>query len=132
MIVDSSAIIAILKPEPEGKSFRECILNATGKVAISAANYLECAVVIDGMRDQALSEQLDVLLHDFGVVVAPVTEEHARIARQAYVKFGKGSGHPAQLNFGDCFSYALAKESETPLLFKGNDFSHTDLESARC
>jgi ribonuclease VapC len=130
MIVDSSAVVAILKPENEGPQFRQCLLSAVGQISISAANYFESAVVIDSNRNDALSERLDGLISDFGIAITPVTQEQMLIARQAYRQFGKGSGHPAKLNFGDCFAYALAKETGQPLLFKGNDFAQTDLTSA--
>jgi len=94
---------------------------------ISAANWLEAAVVIDGSRDPVASRQFDELLSVARIVVAPVTEQQAQIARAAYRDFGKGSGHPAGLNFGDCFAYALAKNTGEPLLFKGQDFIHTDV-----
>jgi ribonuclease VapC len=87
-------------------------------------------MVIDGSRDPVASRRLDDLLRAAGLAVEPVTEAQARIAREAYRDFGKGSGHPAQLNFGDCFAYALAKVTGEPLLFKGNDFSQTDIASA--
>ena len=84
-------------------------------------------MVIDGSRDPIASRRFDELVREAALVVEPVTEAQARIAREAYRDFGKGSGHPAQLNFGDCFAYALAKVSGEPLLFKGSDFSHTDI-----
>lgn len=86
--------------------------------------------MIDGSRDPIASRRLDELLDVAGIVVEAVTEDHARIGRAAYRDFGKGSGHPAQLNFGDCFAYALAKATGEPLLFKGQDFIHTDVEPA--
>jgi ribonuclease VapC len=81
----------------------------------------------DGSRDPVLSRRLDEIVQEVGIVIEAVTEVHARIARDAYRDFGKGSGNPAQLNFGDCFAYALATEKREPLLFKGFDFSRTDL-----
>ncbi|CAB4834664.1 unannotated protein [freshwater metagenome] len=98
---------------------------------ISAANYLESGVVLDSRKDPVLSRSLDEFLQVAGVEIVPVTVEQARIARDAYRDFGKGSGHPAQLNFGDCFSYALAKATTEPLLYVGLDFSHTDVAAAR-
>jgi ribonuclease VapC len=97
---------------------------------ISAANYLETAIVIDASRDPVASRRFDELVDAAELQVEPVTKEQARIAREAYRDFGKGSGHKAALNFGDCFAYALAKVNGEALLFKGNDFSHTDLVSA--
>jgi ribonuclease VapC len=129
VIVDSSALIAILRDEPEAAEFAGAIEAATER-RVSAANYLETAVVIDGSRDPVASRRFDELLEAAEVVVVPVTESQARTARAAYRDFGKGSGHPAGLNFGDCFAYALARETKEPLLFKGDDFTETDLESA--
>ncbi len=129
MIVDASALIAILRNEPEALSCADAIENASVR-RISAANYVEAAVVIDGSRDPIASRRFDDLLREAELVVEPVTEVQARVAREAYRDFGKGSGHPAQLNFGDCFAYALAKVASEPLLFKGDDFNHTDISSA--
>jgi ribonuclease VapC len=129
MILDASAVIAILRDEPEAASFAQAIQDA-GHRRISAVNYVEAAVVIDGSRDPVASRQFDDLLREAGVTIEPVTQVQARIARDAYRDFGKGSGHPAKLNFGDCFAYALAKDVGEPLLFKGGDFSHTDVASA--
>ncbi|MHB1551896.1 MAG: type II toxin-antitoxin system VapC family toxin [Vulcanimicrobiaceae bacterium] len=129
MIVDASALIAILRDEPEALSCADAIENASIR-RISAANYVEAAIVIDGSRDPIASRRFDDLLREAELVVEPVTEVQARVAREAYRDFGKGSGHPAQLNFGDCFAYALAKVASEPLLFKGDDFNHTDISSA--
>jgi ribonuclease VapC len=129
MIVDSSAIVAILKRESDWKILSSA-LNGAKSCSISAANYFESAIVIDGWKDPILSRQLDELVEEFEIRVESVTHEQARIARQAYRDYGKGSGHPANLNFGDCFSYALAREKREPILFKGDDFVHTDLRAA--
>ncbi len=129
MILDTSAVIAILRNEPETESFAEAIDNATHR-RMSAVNYVEAAAVIESSRDPIATRRFDDLLREAGVVIEPVTLGQARIAREAYRDFGKGSGHPARLNFGDCFAYALAKELEEPILFKGDDFSHTDVEVA--
>jgi ribonuclease VapC len=99
-------------------------------VRISAATYFETSIVIDAYRIPKLSSRLDEFFQQPEIVIEPVTVDQARIARQAYRDYGKGSGHPAQLNFGDCFSYALARDKREPILFKGDDFSHTDLRSA--
>ncbi len=128
MIVDSSALVAILRGEPEAAAFTVLIENEVPR--ISAVNYVEAAVVMDSLRDPIVSRRFDDLIQRGRIAVEPVTEGQARIARQAYRDFGKGSGHPAQLNFGDCFAYALAKDTAEPLLFKGNDFSCTDVECA--
>jgi ribonuclease VapC len=130
MIIDTSALVAILRDEPEAK---DCALaierNPTRRV--SAANFVETALVIDGSRDPIASRRFDDLVKEARIVVEPVTEAQARIAREAYRDFGKGSGHPAKLNFGDCFAYALAKTTGESLLFKGDDFIHTDIIPAR-
>jgi ribonuclease VapC len=129
MIVDSSAIIALLKREPEWREFSKA-LDMSAFSRISAAIYLESSIVVDGWKDPVLSRQLDELIERFNITIEPVTAEQARIARQAYRDFGKGSGHAANLNFGDCFSYALAREKREPILFKGEDFGFTDLRAA--
>jgi len=128
MIVDSSALLAILRAEPEMLACARAIEDAARR-RISAANFLETAIVIDGSRDPVASRRLDDLIRAADLAIEPVTEAQARIAREAYRDFGKGSGHPAQLNFGDCFAYALAKVTGEALLFKGNDFSQTDVAS---
>jgi ribonuclease VapC len=130
MILDSSAVIAILRYEPDAPIFAQ-MMEQAARPSLSAVSYVEAAAVIDGSRDAVASRRFDELLEEAKVVIEPVTEKQARIARQAYRDFGKGSGHPANLNFGDCFAYALAKARNEPLLFKGDDFSHTDVKSAR-
>jgi len=129
LIVDTSALIAILRGEPDATRFIQALAAAT-RPRMSAASYLETAVVVDANRDPVLSRRLDDLLAAAAVSVEPVTREQADIARQAYRDFGKGSGHAAGLNFGDCFSYALARATGEPLLYKGDDFSKTDVSSA--
>lgn len=126
MIVDTSALIAILRDEPEARAFAIAIAEAARR-SISAANYLEAAIVIDGSRDPIAGRRFDDLLREAEIVIQPVTEEQARVAREAYRDFGRGSGHPARLNFGDCFAYALAKSKAEPLLYKGDDFLHAGL-----
>jgi ribonuclease VapC len=130
MIVDASALIAILRDEPDAMSYAQAIAEAATR-RISAASYVETAAVIDACRDPIASRRLDDLLREARFVIEPVTEAQARIAREAYRDFGRGSGHPAGLNFGDCFAYALARAMNEPLLFKGDDFTHTDLTPAR-
>jgi ribonuclease VapC len=129
VIVDTSAIIAILRDEPEAEAFTNAIEGARIR-RVSAANYVEAAAVIDGARDPIASRRFDDFFHEASFIIDAVTSEQARIAREAYRDFGKGSRHPAQLNFGDCFAYALAKAMREPILFKGQDFSHTDLTPA--
>lgn len=124
--MDSSALVAILKREPERQRFSEVLKDGSEK-RISAATYFETSIVIDSARDPIASRTLDDLIENFQIAIEPFTEEQARVARQAYRDYGKGSGHRAQLNFGDCFSYALARVKREPLLFKGDDFVHTDV-----
>jgi ribonuclease VapC len=126
VIVDTSALVAILRDEPDAATFAEAIERAAVR-RISAAGFVETAAVIDGARDPVVSRRLDELLSVAAIQIEPVTEAHARIAREAYRDFGKGSGHAARLNFGDCFAYALAKTTGEPLLCKGDDFVHTDV-----
>jgi len=128
MIVDTSAIIAILREEPDAEKLASTLESAEIR-RISAATYVEAAIVTDSNRDPVLSRRLDSLLQQALINIEPVTVEHARIAREAYRDFGKGR-HRAGLNFGDCFAYALAKEKGEPLLFKGDDFRRTDVEVA--
>ncbi|MDT5049478.1 MAG: ribonuclease VapC [Mycobacterium sp.] len=129
MIVDSSAIIAILKEEDDAAVYAQAIAGADAR-RLSAASYLECGMVLDSQRDPIISRGLDELMQEAEFVIEPVTERQARLARQAYADFGEGSGHPAGLNFGDCLSYALALDLREPLLWKGNDFGHTGIQSA--
>ena len=129
MIVDTSAIVAMLQLEPEATAMLR-ILSTNDDALMSAATYLECGIVIDGAKDPKASANLDALIRDLGIGIEPVTAEQARIARQAYRDFGKGSGHPARLNFGDCFAYALAMERGEGLLYKGDDFANAGLARA--
>jgi ribonuclease VapC len=129
MIVDTSALIAILTDEPDGLALSR-VLDRPAIVRLSAASYLEASIVLDKHRKPALSAKLDDLIEDADIVIEPVTAAQAKIARQAYRDYGKGSGHPAGLNFGDCFTYALAREKREPVLWKGDDFGHTDLRAA--
>jgi len=128
VIVDSSAILAILFAESDAATFAKAISEADS-CKISAATVVEVAAVVEAHAKDRGSRQLDAFLRRAGFVIEPVTEEQAHLARQAYSDFGKGR-HPAGLNFGDCFSYALAKASGEALLFKGSDFSRTDIVSA--
>ncbi len=126
MIIDASALIAIINVEPDSAWFVRA-LETSPVNRMSAATYLEASIVIDRAGDPLVSRRLDELLAFVGCVIEPVTEVQARIAREAYRDFGKGSGHRAGLNYGDCFAYALARELDEPLLFKGDDFGHTDI-----
>ena len=109
-------------------SYARAIADAAER-RISAVNFVESAVVIDASRDPIATRRFDDFIKEANIVIEPVTEMQAKIAREAYRDFGKGSGHPAKLNFGDCFAYALSKTSSEPLLFKGADFAHTDIRS---
>lgn len=129
MIVDSSALVAIVRREPDHERYLRAVASANERW-MSAANALETAIVIDAPRDPIVSRELDGIRRELGIAIAPVTAQHVDIARQAYRDFGRGSGHPAKLNFGDCFAYALAIEQDQPLLFVGDDFLHTDVEPA--
>src|SRR5438128_5961402 len=129
MIIDTSALIAILRGERDAIDYARAIADAAIR-RISAANYVVTAAVIDGSRDPVASRRFDDLLREARFVIEPVTESQARIAREAYRDFGRASGHPAGLNLGDCFAYALARAFNEPLLFKGGDFIHTDVVSA--
>lgn len=129
MIVDTSALVAILRKEPETPRLVRAIQNDVNPT-MSVVSYVEAGVVVDSVRDPVLSRELDEVIRTLAIKVLPVTVEQGIAARMAYRDFGKGSGHPAHLNFGDCFSYALAKELGEPLLFKGRDFSATDVEAA--
>jgi len=129
MIVDTSALIAILKNEPEAEAFAEA-MEAAKVVRISAASYLESKIVAGRYKDPILTARLEEILENPGLLVEPVTLAQAEIAWAAYRDYGKGSGHAANLNFGDCFSYALAREKREPMLWKGEDFGHTDLRPA--
>jgi len=129
MILDTSAIVAILQDEPEAEAFARAI-EENRPVRLSAANWLEAAVVVDGNRSPVLSRRFDALLREAAVEIEPVTSRQAELAREAYRAFGRGSGHPAHLNFGYCFAYALAMERDEALLFKGNDFASTDVRRA--
>jgi ribonuclease VapC len=126
LIIDTSALIAILRSEPEAKACALAIEKSVNR-RVSAANFVEAALVIDGSRDPVASRRFDDLIKEAKITIEPVTELQAKIAREAYRDYGKGSGHPAKLNFGDCFAYALAREKDEALLFKGDDFIHTDI-----
>lgn len=128
MIVDTSAVIAILYKEPEQLRFAQ-ILHDAPSCRISVANFVELSMVVESQAGGDAARQVDALFRRAGIVIEPVTVEHGMLARQAFLDYGKGR-HKAGLNFGDCFAYALAKASSEPLLFKGNDFSQTDIEPA--
>ncbi len=127
MIVETSALVAIVRGESDGISLYDTILDCKESRLLSAAGYLEAGLVVDGQRDDSKSASLDAFIEILKIEIAPVTASQAKIARQAYREYGKGSGHAARLNFGDCFAYALAKDRNEVLLFKGDDFAVTDV-----
>jgi ribonuclease VapC len=129
VIVDASVLVAIAIEEPPHHRYFEALL-ASPSIQMSAANYLEAAIVVDRYPDPRAAARFDALVDRLGITIEPVTPEQARLARNAYQRFGKGSGHRAKLNFGDCFAYALAKDLDEPLLFIGQDFLHTDIPRA--
>jgi ribonuclease VapC len=126
MIIDSSAILAILFDEPDARAYARALESSPVR-RISAANWLETAIRIDSGSGAIGSNAFDDLVREASLMIEPVSPEQAALARAAYRAYGRGSRHPAQLNFGDCFAYALAKATGEPLLFKGNDFARTDV-----
>jgi ribonuclease VapC len=128
MIIDTSAILAILLGEGDAATFAGAIEAAVER-RMSAANYVEAAAVIDGRGDAVARREFDRFFDRAAIGIEPVTFEQARIARSAYQDFGKGR-HRAGLNLGDCFAYALSRSLDEPLLYKGRDFRHTDVRSA--
>ena len=128
MIVDASAFLAILLDEPEASQMEDKILMTAGPV-MSPVNYLEAALRVDGLGSEYKSRKFDELFAQLAIAIAPTNIEQAKFAREAYKRYGKGN-HPAKLNLGDCFAYALAKARNEPLLFKGDDFGKTDIEAA--
>ena len=128
MIVDTSAVLAILFNEEDAETYARAISEAESR-RMSAVNFVEAAIVVEAQTKERGSRQFDAFFRRAGIVIEPVTEEQAHAARQAYTDFGKARD-AAGLNFGDCFAYALAKVTGEPLLFKGQDFRKTDLEAA--
>lgn len=128
MIVDASAILANVLGEPDGELFLDAIL-ASPQVRMSVANWLEATMVIDRRGTPVAISRFEDFMGDAQIELMPVSVSQAGVARGAWRLFGRGS-HPAKLNYGDCFAYALSKESREPLLFKGDDFARTDIESA--
>lgn len=128
MILDTSALAAVLFDEPEADRYTQIIHDAD-RCLISAGNLLELSILLEGQLGAEALRQCDMFFRRAGIVVEPFTIEQAHLARQAFHDFGKGR-HPAGLNFGDCFAYALAKFTGEPLLFKGEDFKKTDIVSA--
>lgn len=128
MIVDSSAVLAVLYRELDAAHYETMIATAAN-CRMSVANVLEASIVLEGRGGEAASHELDAFLADSVIELVPVTIEHMEAARRAWRRFGKGN-HPAALNYGDCFAYALADVTGEPLLFKGEDFARTDVEIA--
>ncbi len=129
IVVDSSALVAILRREPEADDFLRIIAAADGCL-ISSVSLLETSILLSGRTSDASAwVELDALIARAGIEIVAQDVAQVRIAREAYLKYGKGR-HPASLNFGDCATFALAKDQELPLLFKANDFSRTDLKPA--
>jgi ribonuclease VapC len=128
MVIDASALMAILLREPEADLFATSIADATARY-ISAVTVLEAGIVLANGRDQSALDGLDEVLSSAGIQVVPFDAGQSLVARQAYERYGR-RGHPARLNFGDCAAYALAKSLNQPLLFKGKDFAQTDMTSA--
>ena len=126
MIVDTSAVLAILFREPDAARFARAITSAPSR-RMSAATLLETSIVLESRSGPAAGYELDAFLQEAGIELEPVTPEQTQAARRAWRRFGKGN-HPAGLNFGDCFAYALAEAMREPLLFKGSDFELTDIE----
>lgn len=129
MVIDTSALVAVLFDEADRAHLLDA-MSAAPQLVMSAATYVECGLVIDGLGRPELSRSLDRLLEALGIEVVPLTAGQARTGREAHRELGRGSGHPARLNLGDCFAYALAVDRDEPLLFKGADFGHTDVRQA--
>ena len=128
MIVDTSAVLAVLYREPDAERYESAIVTTAG-CRMSVASVLEASIVLEGRGGAAAGHELDAFLTAAAIELMPVTVEHLAAARQAWRRFGKGH-HPAALNYGDCFAYALAKVTGEPLLFKGEDFARTDVAVA--
>ena len=126
MVLDTSAVLAILQDEPERRKFNEAIEEAASR-SLSAASLVECSMILESRYGSDAVRDLDLWIAKAQITIAPVDEEQANLARRAFKTYGKGR-HPAALNFGDCCSYALSRALDEPLLFKGNDFSQTDVE----
>ncbi len=126
MVIDTSAILSILEQEADARAHAEAIAADPVRL-VSAATVVEAGIVMTARHGRRGAEDLDLLLRDGGIEIVPITATHARLAREGFARFGKGR-HAAALNYGDCFSYALARAARQPLLCKGDDFSRTDVE----
>jgi ribonuclease VapC len=129
VIVDSSALLALVLKEPDAAVFANAMASAT-RLRISCANWLEAATVVDRRGGPVAAGLFDNFISEFAIEIAGLNAKHTTRARQAWRDFGKGSGHPAKLNFGDCMAYGFARVEGEPLLFKGDDFAQTDIEPA--
>ena len=125
MVIDTSALVAMLSAEPEAEMFEAAVEGDPVRL-MSTASYLEAAIVIETRFGEAGGRELDLWIHRAGIELVAVNVDQAEVARSAYRRYGKGRSN-AGLNYGDCFAYALSKVSGEPLLFKGNDFTHTDI-----
>jgi ribonuclease VapC len=128
MIVDSSALLAIIFNEPDEPRLADAMIDASA-LRMSVANWVEAAMVVDSRKNPRVKARFEDLIRELGIELVPVTVDAAYRCRGAHADYGRGN-HPARLNYGDCFAYALAKLSGEPLLFKGNDFAQTDVEPA--
>lgn len=128
MILDLSAVLAILLQESDGRRFLRAVLDAEPR-RMSVSNWLEATMVVDRRGNAIAANWFDEFMKNVQIELVPVSVSQAAIARHAWRVFGRGV-HPARLNYGDCFAYALAKETREPLLFKGDDFAQTDVEPA--
>ncbi len=129
VVLDSSVVVAIFKREAEAAELIERLASFQRRV-ISAASFFEAAIVCESWAKSSAPEDFDLALASLRLEIIPATFAQMEIARDAHRRFGKGRGKPGVLNFGDCFAYALAKETNAPLLFKGNDFAETDIAPA--
>jgi len=129
VIVDTSALVAIMADEPDAPRIATAIHHARGRIAVSAATLLEAAMVVESRGGEEAWRNLDAMLRHIGAEVVPLDRQQAEAARRGWRRFGKGR-HEAALNLGDCFAYALAMERDEPLLFKGDDFAQTDVKRA--
>jgi ribonuclease VapC len=126
VVIDPSALLAIVYAEPEEETFLD-LIDQSENCLLSSPSYVEISIVVGTRHGEQGIENLNRLLNELSIVIVPFSLEQARLATEAFLKFGKGR-HPAKLNMGDCFSYALAKAMNQPLLFKGNDFIQTDID----
>lgn len=129
IVVDASALLAVLLDEPDAPEMAMCITGAE-RCCVSVSSVFECSMKLQGLAGRAADGRLDVFLTEIGIEIVPIDLAQLAGARQAFGLYGKAMGHPARLNFGDCFSYALARSRNVPLLFKGHDFTHTDITPA--